>query len=206
MKKEILGIYGGTFSPPHRGHRKAAETFLAALKPDRLLIIPTFLPPHKTLTEADSPEHRLAMCRLCFDHLPNTEVSDIEIRRQGKSYTYDTLVALWREDRELFFLCGTDMLLTLDRWYRARDLFRLCTFALERREQDPELDREIDEKIAFYKKEYDARIMEIPIEPLLISSTDVRNAEHKGISHEHLAAMVPEAVAEYIEQHHLYHS
>ena len=203
-KTEILGIYGGTFSPPHRGHRKAAETFLAAVKPDKLLVIPTFLPPHKEISPADSPAHRLAMTRLCFAGLENTEVSDMEIVREGRSYTYDTLTALTKENRELYFLCGTDMLLTFDTWYRAPDLFRLCTLVLERRECDHALDQRIRETIDRYKREYGARIVEIGIDPIPISSTDVRNAEHTGISHEVLTELVPETVADYIEQHGLY--
>lgn len=201
---EILGIYGGTFSPPHLGHKKAAEIFLERIKPDRLLIIPTFLPPHKKISASDAPEHRLAMCRLCFEGLPHTEVSDIEIKRTGKSYTYDTVAALSRENREIFFLCGTDMLLTLHEWYRARELFSLCTFVLERREQDPALDRSINERVAAYRKKYGARIVEIDIEPIELSSTDVRNAARAHAPSEALTTMVPEAVAQYMEEHGLY--
>ncbi|MBR2906910.1 MAG: nicotinate (nicotinamide) nucleotide adenylyltransferase [Clostridia bacterium] len=201
---EILGIYGGTFSPPHLGHKLAAETFLEKIRPDRLLIIPTFLPPHKKISGADAPEHRLAMCRLCFKDLPRTEVSDMEIKRTGKSYTFDTVSALSKENREICFLCGTDMLLTLDTWYRAPELFSLCTFVLERREQDPALDRSIDERIAFYRKEYGARIVEIDIEPIEISSTNVRNAVHRHAPSEVLSSMVTEEVARYINEHRLY--
>lgn len=203
-EKEILGIYGGTFSPPHLGHRKAAETFLAAIDPDRLLIIPTFLPPHKKISEADSPAHRLEMSRLCFSDLPRTEVSDIEILRKGKSYTYDTLTALSAENREICFLCGTDMLLTFDGWYRFRDIFPLCTLVLERRECDPSLDRMIEEKIAYFRSEFGAKIKEIRIDPLILSSTDVRNAVRSHASREVICSMVPEAVADYIEAHGLY--
>ena len=201
---EILGIYGGTFSPPHLGHKKAAETFLSAVKPDKLLVIPTFLPPHKKISPSDAPEHRLEMCRLCFGDLPRTEVSDLEIKRTGKSYTFDTVTALSKENREIFFLCGTDMLLTLDEWYRAPELFALCTFVLERREQNKELDRSVSEKITLYREKYDARIVEIDIEPIEISSTDVRNAERDHAPFEFLASMVPEAVAQYIRANKLY--
>lgn len=206
LHPEILGIYGGTFSPPHLGHRKAAEVFLSDVKPDRLLIIPTFLPPHKAPSSADSPEHRLAMSRLCFGDLPRTEISDIEIRREGKSYTFDTVSALSKENREIYFLCGTDMLLSLDRWYRARELFSLCTFVLERRESDEATRLMIDERIAFFRSEYGARIKEIAIEPFEISSTIVRNAAKAGASRALLATMVPDAVAEYMETHKLYQS
>lgn len=204
QKTEILGIYGGTFSPPHRGHRKAAETFLEAIRPDTLLIIPTFLPPHKEVSPADSPEHRLAMTRLAFSGLPNTVVSDMEIVRRGRSYTYDTLAALSREGRELYFLCGTDMLLTVDKWYRAEDLFRLCTFVLERREYDRSLDSEVSDRIAYFRQHYGARIVEIAIEPIPISSTDVRTAASAGASRDALAELVPDSVADYIVSNGLY--
>ncbi len=204
QKTEILGIYGGTFSPPHRGHRKAAETFLEAIRPDTLLIIPTFLPPHKEVSPADSPEHRLAMTRLAFSGLPNTVVSDMEIVRRGRSYTYDTLTSLSREGRELYFLCGTDMLLTVDKWYRAEDLFRLCTFVLERREYDRSLDSEVSDRIAYFRQHYGARIVEIAIEPIPISSTDVRTAASAGASRDALAELVPDSVADYIVSNGLY--
>ncbi len=203
-RPEILGIYGGTFSPPHLGHRRAAEAFLETVKPDRLLIVPTFLPPHKEISYADSPVHRLEMCRLAFGDLPGTEISDVEIRRAGKSYTYDTVSALSREDREIYFLCGTDMLLTLDRWYRAPELFSLCSFVLERREQGEETRRAIDERIAFYRSRYGARIREITLDPIELSSTDVRIAAKEGASHALLSTMVPESVSSYIEAHNLY--
>lgn len=203
-KPEIVGIYGGTFSPPHRGHRKAAETFLEAIRPDTLFVIPTFLPPHKEVSPADSPEHRLAMTRLAFAGLESTVVSDMEILRRGRSYTYDTLTELSEEGRELYFLCGTDMLLTVDSWYRAEDLFRLATFVLERRECDRSLDVEVRERIDYYKSTFGARIVEIDIDPILLSSTDVRNAAMRGASRDELAELVGGEVADYIVSHGLY--
>ena len=203
-KKELLAIYGGTFSPPQYGHKRAAETLSAALHPDRLLIIPTFLPPHKVVSAALAPEHRLEMSRLCFADLPNAEISDMEIKRAGKSYTFDTISALSKEDREIYFLCGTDMLLSFDSWYRYRDIFSLCTLVLERRESDRTLDTAVEEKIALFRRECGARILEIPIDPITLSSTDVRNAVGAGADREALTEMVPPAVADYILAHGLY--
>ena len=203
-KKERLAIYGGTFSPPHLGHRKAAETLLAALNPDRLLVIPTFLPPHKSISTEHSPAHRFRMTELCFADLPNTEVSDLEIRRTGKSYTFDTLTELSREDREIFFLCGTDMLLSFENWHRFRDIFDLCTLVLQRREQDRALDEEVRDTVERFRTSYGAKILEIPIDPIVLSSTDVRNAVRAGASHADLCRLVPESVADYIEANQLY--
>ena len=201
---EKIGIYGGTFSPPHLGHRLAAECFMKEAGLDRLLVIPACVPPHKASATIVPAEMRLEMAELAFQDMDKAEVSALEIRRSGKSYTYDTLTALSKENRELYFFCGTDMLLSFDRWYRFRDIFSLCTLAVGRREYDPEMGRAFDERIAFFRKEYGARIVEIPLAPIPISSTDVRNAVRDGKPKEELSTMIAPAVADYILQHGLY--
>ena len=81
-----IAIYGGSFNPPHVGHVEAARSVYAELKPDRFLIIPTNIPPHKELEEnSPSPEERLEYCRLAFGEIPGAEISDMEIRREGRS-------------------------------------------------------------------------------------------------------------------------
>ncbi len=169
-----LGIYGGTFSPPHKGHIEAAEAFVREIGLDKLLIIPTFIPPHKAAEEA-SPEDRLNMCRIAFSNIPNTEISDMEIKRGGKSYTYLTLEELKDDDTELFFLCGTDMILTFDLWKRYEYIFSLATICYARRENDKEISLKIEEKIEQYKK-LGANILEIKHEVTEVSSTDIREA------------------------------
>lgn len=204
IQKESIGIYGGTFSPPHLGHYLAARAFLEAVQPDKLLIMPTFLPPHKTISASDDPTHRLEMAKRCFASLERTEVSDLEILRRGKSYTYDTLTALSREGRTIYFLCGTDMLLTFDRWYRFEDIFSLCTLVLARREQDEALDPLVEEKLRLYREHYHANVLEIRFTPLPLSSTEVRNAIASGASREALRSMLQEDVIDYILSNGLY--
>lgn len=204
MKNESLAIYGGTFSPPHKGHLRAAEVLLDALAPDRLLVIPTNLPPHKAVSPSDSPIHRLEMARLCFSDLPNTEVSDLEIRRTGKSYTVDTLEALTAPGRDLYFLCGTDMLLTFESWYRFRDIFALTTLVFERRERDATLNDDVTNAVERYRRDYGARIIELPIDPIVLSSTEVRAAIRSGAPRERITEMIPDSVADYIDLHGLY--
>ena len=133
---ERIGIYGGSFSPPHNGHLSAARLLLEEAGVDRLFILPAGVPPHKTLDPDESPEHRLAMTRLAFADLPRTEVSDWEMTRSGKSYTVLTLEHFSAPDRQLVLLVGTDMFLTLDRWYRAEDIFALAEIVCVRRELD----------------------------------------------------------------------
>ena len=97
-----VGVYGGTFAPVHKGHVAAARAFMTQMKLDYMYVIPTFLPPHKSVDESDDPYHRLRMCELAFAGIDGIIVSDMEIRRGGKSYTYDTLKALSRPDARLF--------------------------------------------------------------------------------------------------------
>ena len=105
-----VGIYGGTFAPIHNGHVAAAKAFMEQMKLDYLFVIPTYMAPHKEMTESDNPLYRLRMCELAFEGVDGVIISDVELKRGGKSYTYDTLKELQREDTRLFLLCGTDMI------------------------------------------------------------------------------------------------
>ena len=122
-----VGIYGGTFAPPHVGHVEAARAFMKQMRLDYLYVIPTAIPPHKTTDFDIDPYHRLAMCDLAFSGIDGVIVSDIELRRGGVSYTVDTLRELTAPDTRLFLFCGTDMFLTLDQWYCADEIFKLCS-------------------------------------------------------------------------------
>ena len=93
-----IAIYGGSFNPPHLGHVEAARTVASALAPDRLLIVPASVPPHKELADGSpTAQQRLELCRLAFADIPGAEISEMELRREGKSYSYDT-VRLLREE------------------------------------------------------------------------------------------------------------
>ena len=99
---EKIGLYGGTFAPPHLGHVHAARAFLRAIPVDRLLVMPTFQPPHKAKAAGDTPEVRLEMCRAAFAGIPGVEVSDYEITKADVSYTVQTLRHLTAENREIY--------------------------------------------------------------------------------------------------------
>ena len=174
MSKQRLGIYGGTFSPPHLGHFRAAESFISGAELDKLLIMPDGTPPHKTEYGNATAEDRLNMCRIAFSSLPKTEISDFEILRGGKSYTYLTLEAFSSSDTELYFLCGTDMLLTLDRWRCPEVIFDLATICYVRREDDRDNDALIKEKVAEYRERFSARILEISHTVREVSSSALR--------------------------------
>lgn len=127
-----VGIYGGTFDPPHLGHMRAARAALDRLELDELILIPAKLPPHKDLSSGSAPaEDRFAMTALMADGLldPRVSVSRIELDREGRSYTADTLRLLHarRPEDELFLLMGTDMFLTLQNWYEPETIAKLAT-------------------------------------------------------------------------------
>ena len=194
---KTVGIFGGTFSPPHNGHIYAVKEFLRAEDPDVMLIIPTFTPPHKELKGNATPNERLRMCELAFGFDPRIRVSDMEIRRGGKSYTADTLEELSSEDTHLVFLCGTDMFLTMDEWHDPERIFRLADIVLIRRENQEELNDNLRQKAKAYHERFGAVIRFIDALPLPLSSTLCRESGA-------LDELVPPLVKEYIEQCKLY--
>ena len=111
-----VGIYGGTFSPIHNGHIAAAKAFMEQMWLDILYVIPTGVTPHKIMKGDATAADRLEMCRLAFADMDGVIVSDLEMKREGKSYTVDTLRELYDPEGRLFLLMGTDMLMTLDQW------------------------------------------------------------------------------------------
>lgn len=175
-----IGIFGGTFDPPHIGHVMAAKAFTEKLCLDQLLIIPTYLPPHKSKDSNATPKDRIEMSKLAFSGVRNAEVSDIEIKRGGTSYTYITLEELYREDRHMFFLCGTDMFLTLDSWKNPEIIFKLCTICYIRRETCSTISRQIDAKAKEYREKFKAEIEFIDSSVIEMSSTEVREMIKSG--------------------------
>ena len=168
---------------------------------DILYVIPTAIPPHKEMEVEVSAAHRLEMCRLAFSGMDGVCVSDMEIKRGGRSYTVDTLRELAGEDKRLFFLCGTDMVLTLDQWREPAEIFRLCYPVYIRRENDEETTARIIKKIAEYNEKYGKVVRRIVTEPLELCSGDVRARLMAGQS---ISELVPPAVEKYIRDNHLY--
>ena len=196
-----VGIYGGTFSPPHNGHIAAAKAFMTQMKLDYLIIIPACLPPHKQIDAGDDPIFRLKMCELAFAGIDGVVISDAEIRRGGKSYTYDTLRELSRPDARLFLLCGTDMVLSFDTWYRFEDILRICYPVYVRRESDPLMDTRIVDKIGEYYRKYGVMFRKILTDPMPVSSTEIRRAVKEGRD---ISQMVPAGVERFIRENGLY--
>ena len=192
------GILGGTFNPPHLGHLHAAQLAHDALKLDRVLFIPTNIPPHKTLPlNTASPEARCEMVRLLTADTPWAQLDTIEIDRGGASYTVDTLRALHeRGEDDLHLIIGTDMLLSFDKIWRAPDeIARLAALSVCARENE-DWDA-LERKAELLRETLGATVELVRGDSLTISSTELRRG---GDLHRFTAP----AVADYIEREHLY--
>ena len=194
MKK--IGVFGGTFNPPHIGHVRLAKAAADALGLDRVLIMPACVPPHKLPAALASGEDRLAMCRLAFGGDARFEVSDLELRRGSKSYTVETLRALHAGDpeAELWFIAGSDMLATFRQWYRWEEILSLARLCAASRET------EFVPDLSGFTPAQRARITVLPIAPMEASSTEVREALRSGRPTE----LLQPQVLEYIRTHGLY--
>ena len=172
-----IGMYGGSFNPPHIGHTLAAGEMIEHLDLDLLIVVPASTPPHKQLAlGSPTAEERLALCRAAFSGLKKAEVSDIEIRREGASYTVDTLRELRERypDDELFLLMGTDMLLSFDTWREPETIASLATLAVMHRETDEAVWEKVRNKAADYSRDLNARIVLVQNRCVQVSSTTVR--------------------------------
>jgi len=194
-------IYGGSFNPPHLGHVEAFAAAREHLQPARSLIIPSHVPPHKPLP-AGSPDsdERLLLAKFAFAAFPEAEVSDMELRRRGVSYTALTLTELKKRfpEEELFFLMGTDMFLTLESWYDYRTVLSLCIPVVLTREEGE--DAAVRAHAEHLRDACGLEALVLPRAPLPMSSTELR-AElcARGGRHK-----LPAAVYERIIQKRLY--
>ncbi|EOS66483.1 nicotinate (nicotinamide) nucleotide adenylyltransferase [Oscillibacter sp. 1-3] len=174
-----IGIYGGTFNPPHLGHITAARAAFEMLKLDKLLIVPDGQPPHKDLPpDSPAPEQRLALTRLAAEEMGDrAEVLDLELRREGRSYTSDTLTrlhALYPED-ELWLLMGADMFLTLHRWHEPETILSLAGIAAFGRTEADTEELFAAQRDYLYKSFPQARLFTLTIPGVVdISSTALR--------------------------------
>lgn len=187
-----VGLFGGTFDPPHVGHLIGARTAAEQLGLDRVLFIPAPRAPLREPSRTD-PAHRLALVRLAIQGEPGFEVSDLELRRAGPSYSFDTAsdIARRHPDARLVWILGADQLSQLDRWHRAAELVHLVEFACLVR-PGAKLTPPALPGLRWHR---------LASHPLEISSSDIRARAAAGLS---LRWLVPDPVLEYIHAHALY--
>ncbi len=193
-----IGILGGTFNPPHCGHLSIAEDLLVEFQLDGILLLPVGIPPHKRDMNIASNEHRLEMLRLMTAHDPRLTVSDMEMKRDGYTYTVDTLTELreTQEDCRCYYIIGTDTLFNLTTWKRFEEVFQLTHFLCVPRPGDDAKD--ILDKIEELHQKFGAVIHLAKSMGPDISSTMIRE---KRKNNESLAGLVPAAVEEYMKQY-----
>lgn len=195
-----IAMFGGSFNPIHNAHISVAAAFIKKLKLDKLIFIPTATPPHKSDDEMLSAEHRLEMCKLAAEGIKKAEVSDIEIKRKGKSYTVDTLKQLKElyPNGELYLITGADMFLTLQDWCSPEEIFSLaavCT--VPRNDADYEVLKAHEKKL----NEMGAKTFILDIKRIDISSSKIRNRVFNDKS---ISEFVDEKVEKYIYANYLF--
>jgi nicotinate-nucleotide adenylyltransferase len=194
-----IGILGGTFNPPHLGHLICAQEAYLQLSLDRVLLIPAGIPPHKPLDEEPGPEHRLELCRLAVSGDPHMEVCAVEVERPGPSYTVDTLEELHERmpDSELFLIVGGDVAASLPSWRSPERVLSLATLAVAKRRGTAQA--AVRRALSGLPGGGQAQSFRMP--RIGISSTEIRRRVRAG---QPLRYLVPDEVAAYIKEHHLY--
>jgi nicotinate-nucleotide adenylyltransferase len=193
------GILGGTFNPPHLGHLVAAQEAYRALGLDQVMLIPAGIPPHKPVEAEPGPQHRLELCRLAIDGDDRFIVSDLELRRDGPSFTVDTLKALSTQapTTDLFLILGGDIAAGLPKWHEPERVLELATVAIAKRRGTSRA--AVTTALAGLKGGERARFFQMP--SIGISSTMLRRRVQAG---QPIRYFVPDGVVDYIETHGLY--
>ena len=212
-----IGLFGGTFNPIHCGHIKAAEVVQEIFSLDKVLFIPSFIPPHKESQKIVSPDHRLKMVELAVGNTPNFVASSIEIEEKGTSYSILTLqkIRTIYPDALFFFILGVDAFLEIDTWKNHERVLEHCKFVvisrkgyrledaknvLDRKYASKMFDLSGTEKIR-ENLNLSYKLFFFPFDALDIASTEIRENLKKNKS---IAHMVPKTVADYIFENKLY--
>ncbi len=210
------GLMGGTFDPIHLAHLRCAQEILESYGLDRIVFIPSAAPPLKQGPGITPYEHRERMVRFAIDGNPAFAFSDVENRREGRSFTVDT-IGYFREtfgkDLEIHFIMGQDSFDDIQRWKSWRRLLTLCHFIVMtrpgwrrgnlRRALPPDYAARFayDRKARAFRGPSGNRISFTSVTTLDIEATDIRRRVRSGLS---IRYLVPDAVREYIERHNLY--
>jgi nicotinate-nucleotide adenylyltransferase len=198
-----VGILGGTFDPIHLGHLEAASAAGRTLSLDRVLLLPSRTPPHRSTEPRASIFHRFAMAALAASER-GLLVSDLEVRREGPSYTALTLEALHREGfapAQLFFITGSDAFADVGTWYDYPRVLQLANFVVVSRPGAPRVSDLIPNPQSLITNPTGPTVLSVEADTPDVSSTDIRRRVGAG---EPIDGLVPSSVAGHIRRHHLY--
>jgi len=218
-----VGLFGGTFDPVHLGHLHVAEQVKDAFGIGEIIVVPSAIPPHKTLKEVTNARDRLNMVRMCFEHKQGFRISDVELKRNGPSYTIDTLryfLSRSGSPGELMMVIGTDAFFEIHTWRAFGGILEQVPLIVIMRpgKESPEeglpvekTERYLCEKVSkgyswyedkgCFKHHFKKPIYLFQGTPWNISSTEIRNRVKNGKS---VSSMVPKDVYDYIKQKGLY--
>ena len=201
MKRQRIGILGGTFDPPQMGHLILAEYSRETLHMDHILFVPVADHPVKQGEMRLPIKHRLAMLRLAVSDNPHFSISRVDIDREGPHYSADTVNIIREQfpEAELYFVMGGDNLRTLPSWKRAQDLYRCCRLAVMKRADEDIAPSMHDDVLPGLSQKVD--IVDVPLLSLWLSSTYVTERLRDDLSVRYL---VPDAVLDYIADYDLY--
>jgi nicotinate-nucleotide adenylyltransferase len=188
-KVKRVGIFGGTFDPPHLGHLLMANEVLTSLNLSEIWFMPNHIPPHKQQEQVTDSCHRLKMLELAIADHPKFKVQPIELERKGPSYTYETIQQLKEVYREhdFYFIIGADMVEYLPNWYKVNELIQMVTF--------------VGVKRPGFSLRTPYPLVEVEVPEFAVSSSLIRERVQQGKSIKYL---VPESVKLYIEEKRLY--
>lgn len=201
-----IGLYGGTFNPPHKGHVRMANAFYESFKPDKMLIVPNKRPVHKICEDLALDEERLEMCRLAFSD-PKFEVSTMEIEREKESFTLYTVASLKEAypEAQIGLLIGSDMFLSFHKWYHYQEILKDVTLYVASREDEVSRDTLRSyafEKLRLYLRgDSHEKVQILPLEPLEVSSSELRAGIGAG---EDESVFLDPAVLDFIKEHKMY--
>jgi nicotinate-nucleotide adenylyltransferase len=211
-----LGLFGGTFDPVHFGHLRLATELGEAFRLDQVIFIPNGLPYHRGRSAHATAEQRLTMLKLATARDARFDVDDRELRREGETYTFDTLTEIRAErgsNVPLVFLTGSDAFAKIDTWKRWTELFDLAHFVVAVRAGDEQwfskgpgaFPKEAWPRITLNPRELVSapagKVITFSMTPIAISSSAIRTLAGEGAS---IRYLTPDAVVEYIRNHHLY--
>lgn len=195
----IIAVFGGTFNPIHSGHNEIIQHLSKMPQVDQIILIPTNVPPHKELNNLASATDRFNMCEIIASDYENVVVSDIELSRNSKSYTIDTVLTLKKEypDSELAITIGGDMLVTFNLWKDYKDIIKLCSIITFNRGG---ISKEDYDYSAGQLKSLGAKIIDMDANITEISSTQIRDDIKNNID----TVFVDKRVADYIRNNNLF--
>lgn len=193
-----IGILGGTFNPVHNAHIKMAQEALLKFNLDKIMFLPNCIPPHKELEGDATNAQRVEMLKIALGNNEKFFISDYELNKGGKSYSYDTISHFIKDGNEYVFIIGADSFYQVLTWKNAEKLIKLCRFlVVGRKYNDKNLKMEIDT----FNKKYNTDFVYLEMELMDISSTDIRNRIKNGNS---VDGMIDKKVEEYIVKNSLY--